>query len=43
MEWWLPKILDRFEIQTIQATHSQAFHVIGHPKTKIEAVDGSKL
>jgi hypothetical protein len=43
MEWWLPKIIQRFEIQTVQATHANAFHVICHPKTKIEAVDGTKL
>jgi hypothetical protein len=42
MEWWLPKLLQRFELQTVQATHAHAFHVIGHPRTRIEMVDGSK-
>jgi hypothetical protein len=43
MEWWLPKFTQRFELQTVQVRHHQAFFVIGHPKTRIEAVDGSKI
>jgi hypothetical protein len=42
MEWWLPKILQRFELQTIQQTHANAFYVIGHPKTRIELPSGEK-
>jgi hypothetical protein len=43
MEWWLPKFTQRFELQTVQVRHHQAFFVIGHPKARIEAVDGSKI
>jgi hypothetical protein len=43
MDWWLPKLMDRFELQTVQQTHDKAFHVIGHPKTRLENVDGTKI
>jgi hypothetical protein len=43
MEWWLPKLLERFELQTVQKTNIHAFHVIGFPKARIEAPDGKKL
>jgi hypothetical protein len=43
MDWWLPKIMQRFELQTVQQTNKYAFHVIGFPKVKIEGVDGKKL
>lgn len=43
MEWWLPKFTQRFELQTVQVRHHQAFYVIGHPKTRIEGVNGEKL
>jgi hypothetical protein len=43
MEWWIPKFTSRFELQTVQVRHHQAFYVIGHPKARIEGVDGSKL
>ena len=43
MEWWLPKLTQRFELQTIQATHANAFYVIGFPKVRLEAPDGTKL
>jgi hypothetical protein len=43
MEWWIPKFTQRFELQTVQVRHHQAFFVIGHPKARIEAVDGSKI
>lgn len=40
-EWWLPKIQQRFEIQTFQMTHADAFYVIGHPRLTIENADGT--
>jgi len=43
MEWWLPKLLQRFELQTVQVRHHQAFYVVGFPKARIESVDGSKI
>jgi len=43
MEWWLPKLMERWDLQTVQVTHAHAFHVIGFPKPKLEAPDGKKL
>lgn len=43
MEWWLPKLTERFELQTVQRTNAFSFHVIGFPKPRIEAVSGEKL
>jgi len=43
MEWWLPKIMERFELQTAQRTNEHAFHVIVHPKMRlIETPEGGK-
>ncbi len=43
MSWWIPKFLERFELQTVQQRHAHAFYVIGHPKPRLEAVSGEKL
>lgn len=43
MEWWLPKLMARWDLQTVQSTNAFAFHVIGFPKTKFESVNGAKL
>jgi hypothetical protein len=43
LEWWLPKLMQRFELQTVQVTSEHGFYVIGHPKPLLEAPDGSKL
>lgn len=43
MDWWLPKIMERFDIQTVQMRNANAFYIIGHPKARIEAVSGEKL
>lgn len=43
MEWWLPKLLDRWDAQTVQKTNAFSFHFIGEAKPRIEAKDGSKL
>jgi hypothetical protein len=43
MQWWLPKLWDRWDIQTVQKNGEKAFHVIGYAKPRLEAVDGSKL
>lgn len=43
MSWWLPKLWDRFELQTIQVTTEGSFCVIGTAKVQIEAVSGEKL
>jgi hypothetical protein len=43
MEWWLPKFTQRFELQTVQMRHHQAFYVVAFPKGRIEAVSGEKI
>lgn len=43
LDWWLPKLTQRFELQTVQAIHAHAFYVIGFPKARIEAPNGEKL
>jgi hypothetical protein len=35
MEWWLPKLWERFDIQTVQVTGDHAFYVIGYAKPKL--------
>lgn len=42
-EWWLPKIMARFDMQTFQMTSEHGFYVIAYPRAHIEAVDGKKL
>lgn len=32
MEWWLPKLWERFDIQTVQVAHEHGFHVIAYTK-----------
>lgn len=32
LEWWLPKLWERFDIQTVQVTGDHAFYVIGYAK-----------
>ena len=32
MEWWLPKIWERFDIQSVQVTGENAFYVIAYAK-----------
>lgn len=43
MQWWLPKLWDRFDIQTVQRTHEHGFHVISYAKPRLEAPNGTKL
>jgi hypothetical protein len=35
MEWWLPKIWERFDIQTVQVTGEHAFYVIAYARQKL--------
>jgi hypothetical protein len=35
MEWWLPKIWERFDIQTVQVTGDHAFYVIAYSKPRL--------
>ena len=43
MEWWLPKFMARFDVQTAQVISAHGFHVICFPKLRIEAANGDKL
>lgn len=43
MDWWLPKLTSRWDIQTCQRIHDQAFYFIGYARPRVEAVDGSKM
>jgi hypothetical protein len=43
MSWWMPKIFERWEVQTLQLMHEHGFFVIGTAKGQIQAVDGSVL
>lgn len=41
-EWWLPRLMCRFELQTFQVTGAQDFYVILHARGLVESVDGAK-
>jgi hypothetical protein len=43
VEWWLPKIMQRFDLHTFQMSSERGFYCIGYAKPRLEAVDGSKL
>jgi hypothetical protein len=43
MEWWLPKLWARFELQTVQVTGANQFYCICYAKQRLEAVNGDKL
>lgn len=43
LDWWLPKLMQRFDLQTVQMVEERAFYMIGHPKVRLEAQDGTKL
>lgn len=43
MQWWLPQLWDRFELQTVQVTGDGGFVVIGTTKSLIEGTDGLKI
>ena len=44
LEWWLPKFMERFDLQTAQVTGPNAFHVIVYAKQRaIENSQGHKL
>lgn len=43
MKWWLPKLWERFDIQTVQMTGAQSFYVIAYALSNvIEMEDGTK-
>lgn len=43
LAWWLPQFWARFELQTVQATGTEAFLIIALAKGQIETPSGAKL
>lgn len=44
MEWWLPKIWSRFDIQTVQVAHENGFYIIAYAKEgQLDMVDGAAI
>lgn len=43
IEWWLPKIWERFDIQTMQKAGDHNYYVIVYARPRIEAPNGKKL
>lgn len=43
MMWWLPKLWDRFDLQTIQVTSEHGFFVVGLAKVKLQAANGEAI
>jgi hypothetical protein len=43
MSWWLPKFMDRWDIQTVQTISAESFFVVGTTKSRLEATDGTLL
>jgi hypothetical protein len=42
MQWWLPKLWERFDLHSVQVTGEHAFYVIGYAKQRLEMPDGTK-
>jgi hypothetical protein len=43
MQWWLPKLWDRFDLQTYQVVNERHFLIIGQAKVRLEAQNGDKI
>lgn len=43
MKWWIPKLWDRFELQTVQVTGPHGFFVVGLAKSRLEAANGEAI
>lgn len=43
MRWWLPGFMDRFELQTVQATSEHGFFVVALAKSRLEAANGEAI
>jgi hypothetical protein len=43
IEWWLPKLWSRFDIQTMQKVGDHSYYTILYAKPRIEGVSGKKL
>ena len=43
IDWWLPKITDRFDIQTLQKVGDYSYYTIVYARPRLELPDGQKL
>jgi hypothetical protein len=43
LPWWLPKIWDRWDIQTVQQSSEQGFYVIATARIRLETTEGDKI
>jgi hypothetical protein len=43
IEWWLPKLTDRWDIQTLQKVGDHSYYSILYAKPRLESPDGTKL
>ena len=43
IEWWLPKLTDRFDIQTLQKVGDHNYYSILYARPRIQSPDGTKL
>jgi len=43
ISWWLPKIWQRWDLQTVQQSTETGFYVVATAKPRIEGVDGSAI
>jgi hypothetical protein len=43
IDWWLPKLCERWELQTVQAISEHSFYFIGLAKSQIENVAGERM
>jgi len=43
IEWWLPKLMVRWDLQTVQASYDGGYYFVGVCKPRIESTDGVKI
>jgi len=43
MSWWMPKIFERWEVQSLQQSSESGFFVVATAKVRLEAQDGTLL
>jgi hypothetical protein len=43
LEWWLPKLMSRWDTQTVQVAHENGFYFIGYSKPRIQGLDGKQI
>ena len=43
LTWWLPKIWERWDLQTVQMTTEHCFYVVAHAKFRMEHKDGTAI